>query len=364
MFKALSLCFVCISLFYISLDTGEASAQDQSFNFFRGRVISVEDEEPEAGLGAVEQTAQVRLTGGPFRGEIVQIKNTYQPDDPTAAIYLREGMEIIVAGQEEDGELAQAFLQDVARDRGLYLMLAFFAALLLLVGRKKGLRTIATLLVTLFVVVAIILPLILRGLNPVLISTVAAFGIIIITLPIIGGLNTKSISAIVGTSIGVTAAGIIAYLVGELSFLTGFTGEEAQILFFMEQPIDIRGLLFAGIIIGSLGAVTDVGMSVASAAAELSEANQNLKPSELTGAALNVGRDIMGTMSATLVLAYVGGALPLLLILMGQQISFLSIINTDLIATEIVRGFAGSIGLIISIPITAAVAGALMGKVE
>ncbi len=179
-------------------------------------------------------------------------------------------MEIIVAGQEEDGELAQVFLHDVARDQGLYLMLAIFVALLLLVGKRKGLRTIVTLLLTLFVVVAIILPLILRGFNPVLVSTVAAFGIIIVTLPIIGGLNTKSISAIVGTSIGVAAAGVIAYLVGELSFLTGFTGEEAQILFFMEQPIDIRGLLFAGIIIGSLGAVTDVGMSVASAAAELS----------------------------------------------------------------------------------------------
>lgn len=364
MFKR-SIFIFCFGILGIFMAEEKASArQEEQFSYYRGRVVAVEEAEPQERLGAIEQTAEVRLTGGPSRGKIVQIKNTFFPGDPEAAIYLTEGMEVIVASQKEEGEVALYFLQDVARDRGIFLILALFLTILLLIGKKKGLRAMIALLFTFFVVVAIILPLILRGFNPVLVSIAAASGIIVITLPVIGGLNTKSVSAIAGTISGVAIAGAIAYLIGELSSLTGFTGEEAQALYFMEQPINIRGLLFAGIIIGSLGAATDVGMSVASAAAELSEANKELKPAELSAAAMNIGRDIMGTMSNTLVLAYVGGTMPLLLILMGQQISFLRIVNMDLFATEIVRGIAGSIGLIISIPITATIAGALMGKIK
>jgi len=274
----------CVQLYPVDA----AFAQEkQPFYFYRGRVVSIVEKEPEQRLGAVEQTAQVLIIDGPFRGETIEIINTYHPEDPATPIYLRAGMQIIVAGQVVEGELRQAFVQDVVRERGLYFMLILFAALLLLIGKKQGVRTMLALLFTLLVVLVVILPLILRGFNPVLVSTLAATAIIIVTLPIIGGLNAKSISAIIGTVTGVTAAGLIAYLIGEWSYLTGFTDEEAQALFFMQAPVDIRGLLFAGIIIGSLGAATDVGMSVASAAAELSASNKNLKPAELTRASLN-----------------------------------------------------------------------------
>lgn len=208
----------------------------------------------------------------------------------------------------------------------------------------------------------VILPLLLQGYEPIPVATLSAIAIIVFTLLVIGGLNAKTFSAIVGTVCGVSVAGLLALWVGEISHLTGFSSEEAQMLFFMEQTINIRGLLFAGIIIGSLGAVTDVGMSVASAASEISCVNPQIRPYQLTRAALNVGRDIMGTMSNTLVLAYVGGAMPLLLLLVGYEMEWLKIINLDLIATEFVRGIAGTIGLIASIPVTAAIAGFLMGN--
>ncbi len=193
-------------------------------------------------------------------------------------------------------------------------------------------------------------------------ATLSAIVIIIFTLLVIGGLRAKSVAAIVGTVSGVTVAGILALWVGEISSLTGFSSEEARMLVFMEHQINVRGLLFAGIIIGSLGAVTDVGMSVASAASEISGADPRIKPYQLIRAGMNVGRDIMGTMSNTLVLAYAGGAMPLLLLLVGYEMEWMKIINMDLVATEFVRGIAGSIGLIISIPVTAIVAGFLMGS--
>lgn len=331
-------------------------------SFYRGKVVSVTDHEPRDSFATLDQQAEVEITGGPFSGETALIENTFIEDDFYLNLYLEEGMRIILAVNEEEGTIKEAYLHDVAREHGLYFLLVVFIFLLLLVGRVQGIKTIITLGFTGLVIVKVILPLLLRGYEPIPVVTVAAVGIIIFTLVVIGGFNAKSFSAIVGTVCGVALAGILALWVGEMSYLTGFSSEEAQMIYFMEQTINVRGLLFAGIIVGSLGAVTDVGMSVASAAAEVREANPRITALELTRSALNVGRDIMGTMSNTLVLAYVGGAIPLLLLLTGYEMDWLEIINLDLIATEFVRGIAGSIGLIVSIPVTAAVAGLLMVK--
>ena len=329
--------------------------------FFRGRVLSVEDFEPTDMFATLEQEAEVLLTSGPYSGETVNIQSTYIEDDIYLNIYLEEGMDIILVTEESD-DLGEVYLHDIARERGLYYLLAIFVFLLLIIGKMQGVKTLLTLIFTGLVIVRVILPLLLQGYEPIALATISASGIIVFTLLVIGGINAKSLSAIIGTVSGVLVAGTLALWVGEISYLTGFSTQEAQMLFFMEQPIDIRGLLFAGIIIGSLGAVTDVGMSVASAAAEIKEAHRKISRFELTKGALNVGRDIMGTMSNTLLLAYAGGATPLLLLMMGYEMEWVEIINMDLIATEFVRGMAGSIGLVTSIPITAAVAGILMGK--
>ncbi len=256
------------------------------------------------------------------------------------------------------------YLYDVARDKGMFYLLGIFIFLLLLIGGKQGLKTIVTLVFAAFVIFSVILPLILKGYEPIPIATISAIIIIIFTLIVIGGLNKKTLSAVIGTVCGIIVAGILALWVGEISYLTGFSSEEAQMLFYMDKAINIKGLLFAGIIIGSLGAITDVGMSIASAAYEIKEANKKISVHQLTTAGLNVGRDIMGTMANTLLLAYVGGATPLLLLLIGYETHWLQLTNMDLIATEFVRGMAGSIGLIITVPITALAAGFLMGKKE
>jgi len=359
--------YLVLFLFFSSILSSSVAYAQDTFNYYRGKVLSVQDVEPVQQFAmpeeeSIEQNVEVLLTSGPFKGEKVSITNTYIENDFFLNIYLKEGMEIILAAEVEDGTLKDVFFNDVARDRGLYYLLAIFIFLLLLVGRTKGLKTIITLAFTGIVIFKGLLPLLLKGYEPIPVAIVSAIVIIVFTFLVVGGFNAKSVSAILGTVCGVAIAGVLALWVGEISCLTGFSSEESQMLFFMEQTINIRGLLFAGIIIGSLGAVTDVGMSVASAAAEIREVNRRMSPYELTRAALNVGRDIMGTMSNTLVLAYVGGAMPLLLLLMGYEMDWLRIINMDLIATEFVMGIAGSIGLIISIPITAAIAGAMMGK--
>jgi uncharacterized membrane protein len=204
------------------------------------------------------------------------------------------------------------------------------------------------------------LPLLLQGKDPIFVAVISAVVIIVPTLLTIGGINSKSIASIIGTGFGVITSGILALWIGKIAHLTGFSSEESKILIYMDSDINIRGLLFAGIIIGSLGAITDVCMSISSAISEMKQLNRSLGCSEMFQAGLNVGRDIMGTMSNTLLLAYVGGSIPLLLVLLGAELPWIRIINMDMIVTEFVSGLAGSIGLIISIPVTACFASILM----
>ncbi len=152
-----------------------------------------------------------------------------------------------------------------------------------------------------------------------------SIAITIVTIFVIGGINSKSIAAIIGTSSGVLIAGIIAYIVGSQVRLTGLSAEEATMLMYIPQGIDFdfRSLLFSGIILGALGAIMDVGMSISSSIEEIHNANQSLTTKELFNAGMNVGKDIMGTMTNTLILAYTGSSIPLLLLFMAYETSMI-----------------------------------------
>ena len=339
---------------------------DQSLyeeHFYRGRVLEVEEtrKEEHDHYSIIEQELLVRLTSGAYRGEEIVILNTFFEGDPVYDFLLEEGQEVIVVTMGEEGSFEQAYVQDMARDRGVYYLIAVFILGLVLVGRMKGLKTIITLGVTILLIFKGLLPLLLLGYSPILLAIATASLAIAFTLLVIGGLNVKSLVAILGTVTGVIIAGIMAFWAGSLAQLTGFGTHEAQMLYFMDQDIDFRGLLFAGIIIGSLGAIIDIGMSVASAAAEIKQARPDIHFADLFKGSLNVGRDVMGTMANTLILAYVGAATPMLLLVMGYEIDWLKVINMDIIATEFVRGAAGSIGLIFAVPVTAVLAAYFMG---
>ena len=187
-----------------------------------------------------------------------------------------------------------------------------------------------------------------------------------ITMVLVHGYNKKTLAGIIGTTSGVLVAGLLALLVGKAAKLTGFSSEEMQMLMYIPQQVkfDYQGLLFAGMIIGALGAVMDVGISIASAVEEVKRVNPGLTTRQLIQAGMNVGRDVMGTMANTLILAYTGSALPLILIFMAYDMPFLKIINLDLISTEIVRALTGSIGLTLAIPITSVAAGLLLTRGE
>jgi uncharacterized membrane protein len=336
---------------------------DSDTLMLRGRIVSVEDLEPDESVSdfvELEQLAVVEILRGPHRGEQYTLLNTLM-GSPGYDIYLTEGRQILLWGEVDgSGTIREIYLQDFVRDTYLYVIGFLFIAALLIVGRFKGLLTILTLVFTITAIWQILLPLLLRGYPPIPVTLMVAALITIVTLVGIGGLQRKTAAAAIGTVGGLFVAGILAFWAVNAAQLTGFSSDEAQMLTYMEWgPIDVRGLLFSGIIIGALGAVMDVAMSIAAASHEVYCANPAICVRDQIKSALNVGRDVMGTMANTLILAYVGTTIPLLLLFMGNANHASTVINSDLVATEVVRALSGSIGLIAAIPLTAVAAGVL-----
>lgn len=331
----------------------------------RGRVLEVSEIEEidEDWAFTGRQWVTVEITSGRYQGHVEELENLFTGIE-SRDLSFRPGEQVLLYIETDEDRLVSVNLFDVARDRHLYVLLAVFCVGVILVARVRGLKSLFTLAFMGFLIVYILLPLILQGHNPLLLTIAFAGLITLVTLVVIGGINHKTAAAILGTLGGLIVAGALAWVFGSAARLTGFSNEEAQMLLYADLPgeIDMRGLLFSGMIIGALGAILDVAMSVSSSVAEIKAANPLLSVKGLFRAGYNVGTDILGTMVNTLILAYAGGALPLLLLFMAYDMSFMRIINMDLIATEVVRSLAGSIGLLTTAPLTALTAAVFMNR--
>lgn len=328
--------------------------------YARGKVLEVLsdlqniNENNTGELNIDHQVVKIKVTNGKYKNQEFIIDN-YVSGNPVFDIIVKKGDNVILDIEEDENGIPQIAISEFARDKYSGMLLLIFASLLILIGKKQGIKSVISLTLTGIVMMKFMLPLILKGYNPIWIAIVSATIITSVTFIIIAGINIKSFSAIIGTVGGVVTAGVLAYIVGSLVKLTGLSSEEANMLMFIPQQInfDYRGLLFAGIIIGTLGAVMDIGMSIASAMYEMKAINPEIPPKTLISSGLNIGKDVMGTMSNTLILAYTGSSIPLLLLFMAYETPLIKILNLDMIATEIVRALVGSIGLIVAIPITA-----------
>jgi uncharacterized membrane protein len=311
------------------------------------------------------QYVKLKITSGKYKNEIFEITH-HLSGNYVFDIPVEKGDKVVVVIEEQEGGNVEVFVTDYMRQNYVIYLYVFFLLLIIAVGKIKGIKAVITLTLTMGAVVKILLPAILKGMNPIPITIAISIVVTVLTVFIIGGFNHKSIAAIMGTTGGVMVAGILAYYVGSQVKLTGLSSEEATMLMYIPQEVnfDFKSLLFSGIIMGALGAVMDVGMSIASAMEEIHRANTAVTRKELFAAGMNVGKDVMGTMTNTLILAYTGSSIPLLILFMAYETSMIKILNLDIIATEVIRSLAGSIGLVLTIPITAVVASILMKKDE
>ncbi len=236
----------------------------------------------------------------------------------------------------------------------LALLFVLFAAIAVVVGRWKGVRSLAALGLTLFALLKIYIPMIIQGHNIIIITILFLVAVSLATLLLLNGFSVKSLAALGGIWSGLMITGILAFMIMGTGHLTGMEMNQMQMLSFLPSAsgIGLKQLLFAGIAIGALGAVMDVAIELAASMAEIKKADKNISFSEHVKAGMRVGRDITGTMTNTLILAYAGTSLPLLIIFTGYGISGTAVISAETVAVEIMRGFAGSAGLIAAIPAT------------
>jgi uncharacterized membrane protein len=322
----------------------------------RGKVLDIL-EEGTVTLGDTTQPYQIlliKLQEGPSIGQLLEIDYGLRQLRP-AGLNLQPGDEILVTvGKSQDGALT-AYFTDYIRSRGLLWLLGTFIVFILLISGFKGVRSLLGMLISLAVIIGFIIPNILQGKDPVLISVSGAFVILAITLYLVYGWTLKTHAAVIGTLISLIITGFMADYFVNLTRLTGFGSEDALFLIQKsEVRINLQGLVFGGMLIGALGVLDDLVITQASAVFELHQAGEHRNWLALYRSAMRIGQDHVAATVNTLVLAYAGAALPTLLLfsLSGEQYSYL--VNLEFVAEEIVRTLVGSLGLIAAVPITTA----------
>lgn len=325
----------------------------------KAKVIEAGDTyERENGSGGTEtvQDVKVKILEGKNKDEKFSATYvlTYDLDNKIVGYKLREGNTVFVGVSEENGNV-KVTIQDIVREKYLIGLVVFFFASIILIGRKKGLKSILGLVITILAIFFILVATIFKGYNAIIVSIGTCFLIIVLTFAIIGGWNKKTFSAALGTLGGVVLAGVIASITGYLAQLSGAGKEEAIMLSVASKDVvfNFRELLFAEIIVSALGACMDVGMSISSSLSELKMKNSSITAKELFKSGMNIGGDMIGTMTNTLILSFIGSSLVLVLLYMSSSIKFIDVINIEAIATEAVCAIAGSIGIVYTVPITA-----------
>ncbi|AOH48756.1 MAG: YibE/F family protein [Centipeda sp. (in: firmicutes)] len=313
-------------------------------------VTEVENEIQNFAPGSAQYEVQIRIDSGSAEGSEHTITHRTL-NNPAFDIHPAEGENIIVRAENESYAIV-----DYDRLPAMLFLLLGFAALLILFGGVTGAKALLVLLFAVLLIAKGLIAFILFAPSHILLWTILIGAVITLaTQLIVNGRNVKSAGAIIGTIGGILIAALLAILAIHFTYLTGVSEEQAGMLKALYlKDVDFRELLFSGIVLGALGAVMDVAVSIASAQYEMKLLAPKTKFQTLVSSGLNVGRDVMGTMANTLVLAYIGGALPLILLISAQpDISLVHVMNLNMIATEIVRSLIGSIGLLCAIPITA-----------
>ncbi len=328
--------------------------------FERAKVIEVVKENlQEDGHRYGEQQVRLLMLSGEKKGETV--------DATSSAGYLfgaacKPGMEVITI-QSISGDVSVISVYSENREGVIYGFLLIFFLLHWLIGGRRGAKAFLGLVFSFICIIFLYVPLVFRGFSPfwaaVLVSVITTF----VALYLIGGATRKSASAIIGAISGVIIAGIAATGFGYFAGISGYNVSDIESLLFLENntPIKIGGLLFSGLLISSLGAVMDMAMSVASAVQEIHEKNPQLGRIDLFRSGMSVGKDTMGTMSNTLILAFAGGSVSMLVTNYAYDLPYIQMINSYNIGIEIMQGISGSMGVILTVPIVSAAAAFLLG---
>ena len=301
------------------------------------------------------QKLELEVTKGTFFGKKIIVENGNIPLANQQKYRIDD--KVMVSMSKDINGKTNYFISDYVRRDSLIVLFFIFIMVTILIAKWRGLMSLVGMGISFLVIFLFILPQISSGSNPVEIAILGSIVIIPISFFLSHGFNKKTFVAIAGTLVALIITGILSNIFVEAAHLTGFASEEAGFLQVVKQgSINMKGLLLAGIIIGVLGVLDDITISQSAIVFQLKEANNRLDIDELFKRAMSVGQDHISSMVNTLILVYTGAALPLLLLFVNNPHPFSEVVNYEIIADEIIRTLVGSIGLVLSVPITTFIA--------
>lgn len=332
-------------------------APDQNYDVVHGKILSIDNEQLSEdpyirGMLIGRQYLQVEMTSGAYKDNIFEVQNSMSRFFNFQA---EEGMDMLFTVRVEDGGIYRVEMYGYSREGFIYGLIAIFVAVLIVIGRKKGVYAVISLAFTIIIIIFFMIPKIITGFSPILAAVITAAVTTAVTIAMVSGVNAKSLAAVAGIILGVVMAGAISMAAGHIAHISGLHTQHASEMIYLSQEtkINLPELLVAGIIIASLGAVMDVGMSIASSVFEVYSVNRKLSWASLYKSGMNVGRDVMGTMSNTLILAFAGSSLNTLIIIILYKLPYIRLINLDLVGVELIQSISSSIGIVSTVPITA-----------
>ncbi len=352
--------FLSLSFLFLLFPVQVSLASDKNEEkpeYVKARVLRILEEKEfnrENEGSAIQQNVELLSLGGESEGKILIYKGISEIDVLSSQVY-REGDVVFISVEKgEDGEYI-VYIYDFVREKGLFWLFVLFIVVVVLVGGKTGWRSILALAISFFLIMKVLAPLILSGYNPIIVGPVVAFLILINLVYITEGINIKSHISIISIFSALLATFFLSWIFVRLTRLSGTSTDEVIYLVSENiQAINFQGLLLAAIIIGALGVLDDIAVGQVESVEQLIISNPQQSQKKLFTAAMSIGRAHLGAIINTLFLAYVGAALPLILLFNIKNEPFLSfsqVINHEDIATEIVRILVGVIGLCLAMPI-------------
>ena len=322
--------------------------------FEKAEVVDIiKDNETESGNQIGDQVVSLKLLSGDYKG------NTVEAVSSSSYLYgahCEVGMRVIAEVNESDDSLyVTVYSQD--RTWMLYAIVLLFLITLCIIGGRQGLNSAVALVFTFVCIVFLFLPMIYRGISPIFAAVVVAVLTTFVTMYLIGGLSSKSVTSMIGTVAGVGISAVLAVLFGRLTGISGYNVSDIEQLENVGEMTDVRigELLYAGILISALGAVMDVAMSVASTISEIHYRNPELSRKELFTSGIRVGKDMMGTMSNTLILAFTGSSINTLVFMYVYGYTSTQITNMYSIGIEVIQGISSTMGVILTVPIVSVI---------
>lgn len=324
----------------------------------------------EQQIGGVQYPAGVnirfnaKILSGVDKGITITALQNHDPLSPMQIREVEVGDKILLEKTPYEESTIEWILVEYLRSDAVFILGIVFAILLLLFGRMKGFNTILSLVFTCLAIFLVFIPSVLSGLDIYFWSALTCGFIVVVTLILVNGANSKSLAAGIGCAGGVLVASGITMIMDSIIKLTGLIDDESVYLFLLneDKPIDLKAVVFGAILIGAIGAIMDVSMDIAASLSEVAYKAGNPGLPLLFKSGITIGRDIVGTMASTLILAYIGSSLTIVLLISAYNDSLIYILNREMIITEILQALVGSFGILFAIPFTSLMCGLMYSK--